>query len=217
MRAKHPMCGLVILVMAILAGTSCATLQSIAALRKVDFAIDRVANASLAGVPIDRVRDYQELSVLEVANIARALSRGDLPLDFVIHVSALNPADNTVSARLVQMDWTLLLEDRETISGSILREILLEPGVPGDIPVDISLDLADFFQHNARDMVDLALAATGAGGQPTRIALRATPTIQTALGPIRYPEPITIVSGVVGAPSPLRLSGPPAAGYGLIQ
>ena len=32
----------------------------------------------------------------------------------------------------------------------------------------------------------------------TRIALRATPTIDTALGPIRYPQPITIVSRQVG-------------------
>jgi len=181
-----------------LLSAACATIQSIAALRSVDFAIDRASGARLAGVSIDRIRDYQQLSVLDVAAIGAALGRGDLPLDFVLHLSALNPSDNRVNARLVQMDWTLLLDDRETIAGSIGREILLEPGVPGDIPIDISLDLADFFQENARDMIDLALAAAGAGGQPTRIALRATPTIQTALGPIRYPRPITIVSGVVG-------------------
>lgn len=47
----------------------------------------------------------------------------------------------------------------------------------------ISLDLADLFQHNARDLVDLALAVSGCGGEPRRSALRATTTIQTALGP----------------------------------
>jgi hypothetical protein len=96
------------------------------------------------------------------------------------------------------MDWTLLLDDRETVSGSTTREFVLEPGVPGDIPITISLDLADFFETNARDMIDLALAVAGAGGEPTRITLRALPTIQTSIGPIRYPQPIIIVSREIG-------------------
>lgn len=183
---------------AMVALASCATLQSIAALRRVDFALDRVSDAGLAGVPIDRIRDYQELSAIDIARVGTALARGEVPFDFVLHVSALNPADNSVAARLVRMDWTLLLEDRETVSGVIDREIVLEPGVPGDIPMTIHVDLAEFFQKNARDMIDLALAVAGAGGEPTRIALRATPTIQTAIGPIRYPEPITIVNTEVG-------------------
>ncbi|MGH7502737.1 MAG: hypothetical protein ACREL7_13400 [Longimicrobiales bacterium] len=75
---------------------------------------------------------------------------------------------------------------------------MLEPGVAQDIPIDIRLDLAEFFERNARDMIELALAVAGAGGEPKRIALRATPAIQTAIGPIRYPQPITIVSGEPG-------------------
>jgi hypothetical protein len=173
-------------------------LQQIAALRQVDFAIDRVGDARLAGVSLDRVRNYQDLSALDIARIGSALARGDVPMEFQLHLSALNPADNSVAARLIQMDWTLLLENRETISGRIDREFVFEPGVPADVPLAISLDLADFFQHNAQDLIDLALAVAGAGGAPKQIALRAVPTIQTSLGPIRYPQPITIVSREVG-------------------
>jgi hypothetical protein len=176
----------------------CATLQSIAALSRVDFAIDRVSDARLAGVAIDRILAYQDLSAIDVARIGLALAGGDVPFDFELHLSALNPADNSVAARLIQMDWTLLLDDRETVSGSTTREFVLEPGVPGDIPITISLDLADFFETNARDMIDLALAVAGAGGEPTRITLRALPTIQTSIGPIRYPQPIIIVSREIG-------------------
>jgi hypothetical protein len=183
----------------LLAVAGCATLQQIAALRQVDFAIDRVSEARLAGVAIDRVRQPRDLSAIDVASIGTALARGDLPFDFQLHLSALNPADNSVAARLIQMDWTLLLEDRETISGTLEREIVMQPGVAQDIPIAIRLDLADFFESNASDLIDLALAAAGAGGQPRRIALRATPTVQTAIGPIRYPQPITIVSAEVGS------------------
>lgn len=177
---------------------ACATLQSIVALRSVDFALDHVSDARLAGVDLARIRAYEDLSASELARVGTALARGDVPFDFQLHVRALNPADNTVEARLLQMDWTLLLEDRETVSGSVLREIVMQPGVPADIPIDISLDVADFFQKNARDMIELVLAASGAGGRPTRIALRAQPTIDTPLGPMTYPRPVTIVSGTVG-------------------
>lgn len=192
--------GVVLAIVAGAAAAGCATLQSLAALRDVDFAIDRVANASIAGVSIDRIRNYTELSALDIARVGGALAGGDLPFAFDLHVRALNPAENSVAARLVRMDWTLLLDDRETVSGRIDREFVLEPGVPGDIPVTISLDLVDFFESGARDMIELALAVSGAGGEPSRVALRAVPTVQTALGPIRYPEPITIVSATIGAP-----------------
>ena len=176
----------------------CAALQQFAALRQVEFAIDRVSGSRLAGVSIDRIRNYRELSALEIAAIGVALTRGDVPLDFTLHVAGVNPQENKVTARLLQMDWTLLLDDRETVSGKVEREYLFEPGVKTDLPITIRVDLADFFEKNAQDLVDLALAVSGAGGSPKRIALRATPTVQTSMGPIRYPGAITIVSKTIG-------------------
>jgi hypothetical protein len=188
----------------ILLGGACATLQQIAALRRVTFSIDRVAEARLANVSLARITNYRDLSAVEIAAIATNLARGALPFDFNLHLSALNPADNGTTARLVQLDWLLLLDDRETISGRTDREFLLEPGIAGDIPINIRIDLAEYFERNAGDMIDLALAVAGVEGTPKRISLRATPTIQTPLGPIRYPEPITIVSGTVGVNYQLR-------------
>ena len=77
---------------------------------------------------------------------------------------------------------------------------MLRPGAPTDVPITISLDLVDFFEANARDLVELALSLSGRGGAPKEVALRATPVVDTPLGPIRYPEPITIVSREVGGP-----------------
>jgi len=179
-------------------GVSCATLRSIAALRRVDFSIDGVTGARLAGVALDRVRDAGDLSAVDVARVGGALARGAVPFEFVVHVGALNPEDNGVAARLIGMDWTLLLDGRETVTGRLDREIVLEPGVRGDVPIAVSLDLVEFFGRNAADLLDLGLAVAGAGGEPKRIAVRAVPEISTALGPIRYPEPITIVSTEVG-------------------
>lgn len=178
--------------------TSCQALQQVAALRQVDFDLDRVSEMQLAGVEVSRIRTYNDLSLVEIGRLTAAFAQRKLPVSFNLHVNATNPPENRVSARMVGLAWTLLLEDRETISGTVNQLIDLPPGQPQDIPVSISLDLVQFFDHNLRDLVELALAVSGQGGAPKRIQLRATPTIDTPLGPIRYPQPITIVSREVG-------------------
>jgi hypothetical protein len=178
--------------------SGCATLQQVMALRDVDFTLDRVADVRLAGVDMSRVQTFGDLSVGDAGRIAIAASRRELPLEFQLHLLAENPEENSVSARLVQMDWTLLLQDRETLSGTFANETVLPPGQPVDVPIGISLNLIEFFEGNAEDLVELALSLAGQGGEPKDIALRATPIVQTSLGPIRYPNPITIVSGRVG-------------------
>ncbi len=191
------------LVFALFAGSlalpACTTLQEIGALRQVRFDLDGVASPLLAGVNLERVRSYSDLRPTDVLRLTEAVSRRQLPLTFTLLVGAENPADNKVAARMVQMDWTLFLENRETISGVVNREIALAPGSPQQIPVEVSVDLINFFGNNLRDLVELALAVSGQeGGAPKNVMLRATPTISTPIGPIRYPEPITIVSRTVG-------------------
>ncbi|MDH3424132.1 MAG: hypothetical protein OEN00_14155, partial [Gemmatimonadota bacterium] len=127
-----------------------------------------------------------------------AVSQGDLPMEFRLHLRAENPADNTADARLLRMDWTLLLQDRETVSGVFADETLLRRGQPTDVPISMSLDLIDFFEGSAQDLVELALSLSGQGGSPREVTLRATPSVDTAFGPISYPRPITIVSREFG-------------------
>jgi len=178
--------------------TGCATLQQIAALRSVDFQLDRVANIRLADVNISRIHSYSDLGLADATRVGAAVARRDLPLAFRLHLLAENPPENSVTARLVQMQWTLFLEDTETVSGEIEQEYELPPGHPTDIPVDVELDLFDFFERSGPDLIDLALNLAGAGGAPKQVSVRAVPTINTALGPITYPQPITIVTRTVG-------------------
>ncbi len=177
----------------------CQTIQQIAQLRHVDFAIDRVSDANLAGIDLNRLNRYQDLRPLDIARLGASIADRQLPLRFRLHVAADNPEANNVAARLVRMDWTLFLEDRETISGRYDSEVLLPPGEVTDVPIVISLDLVQFFGDNLRDLVDIALSVTGQGGEPRNIELRATPFIETRMGPIRYPRPITIVHRDIGS------------------
>lgn len=181
-----------------LAIPACATLQQIAALRQVHFDLTGVRSGQLAGIDLSRVRSYSDLTPLDVGRVALAVSRKNLPLDFVVDISALNPPENTVTARMVTLAWTLLLNDKETISGVVDTSLTLPPGMPTNIPIRMSLNLLQFFDGPAQTLVDLAASVAGVSGDPTRISIRAVPTIETPVGRIAYPTPITIVSRTVG-------------------
>ena len=176
----------------------CATLQQVMALRDVDFSFDRVANVRVADVQLDRVRSFSDLGLADAARLTAAVADRDLPLSLDIHLRAVNPEDNTVDARLVRMDWTLLIEGREALSGVFDDEIVLPPGEPRDVPFPVTLNLVEFVDGSARDLFELALSLAGVGGEPAELAIRASPVVQTVLGPIRYPRPLTLVRGTVG-------------------
>lgn len=144
-------------------------------------------------MPLDRVRSYEDLRAADVLAVVAAVQARRLPLSFTLHVDARNPETNEVAARLLRLDWKLWLDDRETVNGRLDREFVLPPGNTVDVPVDVELDLARFFDDNARDLVDLAAAAAGRGGS-SRVKLTARPTISTPLGDLTYPDEITIVS-----------------------
>lgn len=175
----------------------CQTLREVAQLRNVQFRIDRVNDARLAGIDLRTLRSYEDLEPLQVARLASKVSNGELPLDFTLHLAARNPSKNGVDARLTQMDWTLLLDDKETISGTTERTFVLPPGEPTDVPVDMSLNLIDFFDDNLRQLIELA-AAFGEDRPPKTLKLEVQPTVKTPLGPMTYPKPITVARQEVG-------------------
>lgn len=183
----------------VLAGVAaCAALQQLAALRRVEFDLAGVGRARLAGVDLTRVRSYQDLAAADVATIGLAVARGDLPLEMTLDVRARNPEDNRVTAKLTRLRWSLYLQDQETVNGSVDQAVELPPGQPTLVPVVARLDLMDFFTGSVPSLVNIALAALGQEAPATTISLRAAPSVDTPVGPIEYPSPITIARRTVG-------------------
>lgn len=174
---------------------ACATLEQAGLeLPNVDFSLDRASGARLAGVSLEGVRRLEDLRSGDLLAVADALRRDRLPLRFVLHVGATNRTTSALDLRLDRLEWTLLLEDRETVRGDLSQDFVLAAGRSTDIPVSIELDLLRFFDDNRDSLVNLALRAAGAGGAPTNLKLRARPTFRTPFGLLRYPNELVIVS-----------------------
>lgn len=180
-----------------LAVYGCAALRETANLRNVQFKIENLSDTELAGVDVDGLQSYEDLSSRDLIRLGAAVSEGTLPLSFVLHLKATNPSTNDENARLTKMEWTLLLDETETVSGTYDDEVLLRPGEPTTVPVQIQLDLVRFFDENLREFVDLVSALTG-DGPPQGVKVKVRPTINTRFGPFTYPSPITVVSEEVG-------------------
>ncbi len=176
----------------------CTTLQQLAALNQVRFDLDRLSNGLLAGVDLDRLANRGSLGPADLARLGAAAATGEVPLSFTLHVGADNPADNPVAAQLVSLDWTLFLDGTETVSGVYNDDRLIEPGTAVDLPIQMELDLARFFGRNVGDLATLAGNLAGAETRRQTIRLDARPTINTSIGPIRYPGVISIEFPVGG-------------------
>ena len=176
----------------------CGTMRAVDALRHVDFELDRVTGVRVAGMPIDDVRSPDDLTTTQGARLAAAVLTGDLPVDCDVIVRATNPASNPVAADLLRMDWTLLLDGRKATSGVLDRRYTIAPGQAVDIPVHVALNLGDLLRHHGPNLMRLALALAGESSSPVEVSLRVVPLIDTPLGTMRFPAPITIVRRTVG-------------------
>jgi hypothetical protein len=187
-----------VLIALVAAAVGCASLQQLIALRQVDFSLGGVGNGRLAGVDLNRISSYRNLTAIDLGRITLALAQNDLPLEFQVDVRAENPVENKVTARLIRLAWSLYLNEKETISGTLDTTLSFPPGAPVTIPMQMRLNLLQFFNGPAQSLVDLAASIAGLSKDSTKVSLRAVPTIDTPLGPISYPTPITIASRTVG-------------------
>ncbi len=184
--------------LAVLLLPGCAALQQMAVLRSMTFAFAGLTDVRVAGIRIGEGASFSSLSVADGARLGAAIVQKQVPLEMVAHVSATNPAANSVAARLVNMDWTLFIEDRQTLAGTLGAPVSVAPGRTADVPLTVRFDLMTLGSGGARDLFDLALAIAGQGALKKDLRLDLVPTIETSLGPMRFPAPVVVRRAAAG-------------------
>ena len=170
----------------------CAALKQTAALSQVKFNFDRISDVRVAGVSVLGKTSYSDLSVIDVAKLSAAVLAHDVPLGLTMHLKAENPSSNSVTAKLMKMAWSLYLADNKLLDGNLDSTYAFPPGADVDVAVPIKFNAYEMYQHNGQDIFDLGLSLAGVEGYSKVVRLDFTPTIDTDLGPITYPKPITV-------------------------
>lgn len=191
-----------LVIAATVVGTGCSSLKqfqgSVENLLKLQFKLDGVEPGTLAGVDLTKATRPDALNAMDAVRLAEAYARGEWPLVFDLNVAVKNPNEGEGGERtalLQALDWTLLIDDRETITGGIPEPIR----IPGDghtttFPVRMSIDLFAYFADKGYDdVLNLALAVAGKEGTASRITLTAVPTVSIGGVPVKYPGVVTIL------------------------
>lgn len=167
--------------------------RQVAMLSKCEFKLSTVDQLRLAGVNIQQVRSLSDLNMMDAARITTAAAMGgSLPLNFTLNVEVKNP--NTTVAGLNKLDWILLIDDIEMVSGINEQRVQI-PANNGTaiIPLTIGINLKEALKGRSADaIVNFAMNLAGAGNKPSRITLKAKPTIMVGSMPVSYPGYITI-------------------------
>jgi len=167
--------------------------RQVAMLSKCEFKLKTVDQLRLAGVNIQQVKKLTDLNMMDAAKItAAAVSGGSLPLNFTLNVEARNP--NTATEKNKKPDWILYIDDIQMVSGVNEQRVQIPGnGGTGIIPLSIGIDLKQALKGKSGDAIaNFGLNLAGAGNKPSRITLKAKPTIMVGTQAIAYPGYLTI-------------------------
>jgi hypothetical protein len=181
-------------VVVVLFMASCAQVKQLTNLLNCDFRVSSVDNINMAGIDVQKIKTFTDLKFTDGAKLLAAVAQGTLPLNLTVNIEAKNP--NTQMAALNKLDWILLIDDIEMANGSTTKRVEVPPNNgTGIFPIQMTSDLTKVLSgQSAKSIVNFGLNLAGYGSRPTRIAVKAKPTILVGGAAIMYPGYITIKS-----------------------
>jgi hypothetical protein len=159
---------------------------------KCDFRLSTVDNIRLAGVNVQNVTNFSNLSIMDVARITSAYASNQIPLSFNLNVEVKNP--NKEKAVMNGMEWIVLIDNIEMTRGQVSNRVEVMPNNQTAImPLTLSFDLKKVLTGKSADAVaNFGMNLAGSGNRPSRITLKAKPSVVVGGMTFPYPDYITI-------------------------
>ncbi|MBA4250973.1 MAG: hypothetical protein C0425_05390 [Chlorobiaceae bacterium] len=181
--------------------SSCSVFQTFVNISRLQFKIDGANNISVAGVSVQNKISISDFNAMDILKFTTSITRGTLPITFILNVEARNPNDGTggfarTDATLKAFPYRLVVDNVEVFSGDITSAVVIPAaGQSSIIPIQISFDLVESFRNRGLDgLINLAINIAGlGGGNSTNISLYAKPVVGTPIGNISYPKEIKVV------------------------
>jgi len=184
-----------IIILLILSISSCNLFNDIGGIyqfAKCDFRLKSVENIRLAGVNVQNIINTSQLTPLNIAQLMAAVATNQFPLEFVLNMEIKNP--NSKKAIMNSMDWILLIDDIEMTKGKLDKRVEILPNnQTATMPLNFNVDLKKVLSGKSADaIINFGLNLSGSGNSPSRVTLKAKPSILVGNYTIPYPSYITI-------------------------
>ncbi len=174
--------------------SSCEVLQQAAELStfaKCKFRLHTIEDINLAGVAIQHKKSISDFNLIDAAKLTAAMASERLPLNFVLNVEVKNP--NQKQAAMNKFIWQLFIDETEVTQGVLTQRLEILPNGTASLPLLLSIDLKEIFtKESGNSLLNLVFNLAGSANEPTKISLRAKPTIFVANREVVYPGFITI-------------------------
>jgi hypothetical protein len=168
-------------------------IQQVTSFSRCEFKLNDVQDIRLAGILVQNKRSVSDLNLMDGVHMAAALASSTLPLTFTLNVEAHNP--NGQVAGLNRLEWILFIDDIEMVSGVNEEPFTIPSDGSIGIPLRMNIDLRKALSgKSGQSMLNFAFNLAGANGEPSRIKLKAKPSIFVGNFPVSYPGYITITS-----------------------
>ena len=183
---------IIILIFIALSLGACKQLKELANFARCEFKIRNIENITLAGINVQQVKSISDVGIADAARLMAAVGQNNLPLQFTLNVDVKNP--NPTQASLNRLDWILIIDDIELLTGTSMNKIQIAPnGGIANYPLAFNFNLKDVMkQKTGQSLINFGLNLAGAGNQPSRVTLKAKPYINVGSFQIPYPGYITI-------------------------
>jgi hypothetical protein len=181
---------------------SCANVtditKSLINLKNLEYRLTGVEAVRLSGVEFRKGMALTDIGLMDVAKLTSSLSKGKMPIDFILNLEARNPNEDkgkrfSTTATIESFDFDVFLDNNKAFTGGLANPVKIESnGGIKVIPLKISLDLTDLYKDKQYDkLANIALNLAGFDLEKTKIRVEATPVVGTPIGKMK-PGRITI-------------------------
>ena len=161
---------------------------------QVLYRLNFMDEARLGGQDILFVRQASDLTSPQQAKLQTALQSGVLPLKMLMRVYARNSSKENI--QLKQLDYQLLLDGKEWLSGRTGAAVEIEPSTIVTLPIEVDMNVTPAILKGSTPAAFVA-GLTDFTGANRRLTMVIRPSYESTAGRITQPEdykPIELIT-----------------------
>lgn len=104
-----------------------------------DFSLSNIKVLEISGVDISSLNSKGDISMMDMMNITKQIFSTNFPATLSIDLKASNK--DLQQASIAGLDWKILMDNEELVSGLVDQEVLVKPQSSATFPVIVQVDL----------------------------------------------------------------------------